>query len=332
MNESPLIHSSASIPPRRKSPSSDPFVVPVSAIFNRANAPMRTAFAPAGELTSTGLMMSGSSTERIRSLERQDVASIAAATAAANRRRREFSNCICTVILEAKVETECHVARRRERLERGRSVAGGSVGLWIDARVLRPENAEVAYRARDREGSPAEIAACPAVRRVERQRQLTEAHEIAVLDESGDRLSGMIASSGDARLIERGRADIDVASAVVTAEAANTLAVVIRLEIALVVDHRLEPEATLQEVETIRQCDFVFGKRIPKVGRGVADDDLTVRSRRAVGDDAIVVLVLPTEQWSRPPAVERIALAILLRAADDDVGHATQAHELVGIR
>src|SRR5215471_12538086 len=166
MNESPLIHSSASMPPRRNKPSSEPLVVPVVARLSRLKAPMRTALAPAGELTSAGLMMSGSSTERIRSLEMQAVASTATA-AAAIRKRRGFSNCICTGILEAKVETEGDISRWRKRLEGRRRVAGGAVGFRIDAGVLRPQDAEIAHRAREGERAPAEVLRSPPLGGVE---------------------------------------------------------------------------------------------------------------------------------------------------------------------
>src|SRR5881227_3409465 len=133
------------MPPRSKSPSSPPVVEPEVAELRRASAPTRTAFAPAADCTSAGLMMSGSSTERIRSLDMQAVASIASIATAAE--REEISVFISTVILEAEVESERDIARRSERLERGRCVASGAVGFWIDTGVLGPEDPEIAHGA-----------------------------------------------------------------------------------------------------------------------------------------------------------------------------------------
>src|SRR5687767_1142398 len=82
MNESPLFHSSARRPLSRKSPSDDELVFqPLVAEFSRPIAPSRTAFAPAADCTSSGLMMSGSRTSRTSVGVQPATVSIPAATA-----------------------------------------------------------------------------------------------------------------------------------------------------------------------------------------------------------------------------------------------------------
>src|SRR5690348_16934194 len=327
MNESPLIHSSANMPPRRNRLSS-----PLVAALRRASAPMRTASAPAGDCTSAGLMMSGSSTDRMRSLERQPVTSMAAARAAVPMTRREFRRYVCTVISEAEVKAEREVARRRERLEGGRRVTGGAEGFGIHARVLGPEDAEVADARRDPERPAPEVAVGPLFGRVEAERQLAPTNEVTVLYETGDRLGGAIASGGGTRLIESRGPAIDVASAVVAAQAANALAVVVHLVIALVIHHGRQPEPAVPEVEAVRHRDLVLREGIAKVRRRVADGDFADGGVGVVGNDSVAVLVLIAEQGPRPPAIERIPFAILLRATQDDVRYAAEAHELVAVR
>src|SRR5881275_90701 len=162
MNESPLIHSSASTPPSRNKLSS-----PLVAVLRRARAPTRTASAPAADWTSAGLMMSGSSTDRIRSLETQLATRTAAAISAEPHHRRGMNRYGCTVISETKVEAKGHVARRRKGLERGGRVTGGAVRFGIHASVLGPEDTEIAHGTRDSERAAAEVAIGPAIRRVE---------------------------------------------------------------------------------------------------------------------------------------------------------------------
>ena len=133
-------------------------------------------------------------------------------------------------------------------------------------------------------------------------------------------------SKSDASLADQPRA-------VEAARAADALGVVVDLVPALVVDHRAEAQATVEQVDAARNASSRFGATVAVEHGRVGDRDLDVERRdlRVVRDDPVVVLVVPARQPARPPAVERIALALLLRRADD-VRHAAKAHELVVVR
>src|SRR5215468_4247613 len=107
-------HSSTSKPPYSQA-LSPPDVM----VRRRPSAPKRSASAPSGELTSEGLMTSGSgalSSWSFRSVHAPSTIRLSPTVPAANRERRE-SLCIggWTLISVAEVETEREVRRRRER-------------------------------------------------------------------------------------------------------------------------------------------------------------------------------------------------------------------------
>src|SRR5918994_6803068 len=88
--------------------------------------------------------------------------------------------------LEAEVEAEREVGRRGECLELGSTVAVGAERFRVNAGVLRPYRVNVANGERRDEAATAQVPRRPRIGRRVRQRQLAEAHEIAVLDESTD--------------------------------------------------------------------------------------------------------------------------------------------------
>src|SRR5262245_27160863 len=240
MNESPLFHSSVNNPPSRKRLSP-----PVVAVFSRASAPSRTAFAPDAVATFPGLMMSGSSTERISSVDRHAAVESTAAVSSAAVRRAQKGRFVIYAIMrslflrsEAKVETEGEVRRRSEGLERGRRIAGRSKRLGVHTGVLRPDRPEVADGHRRDQAATTHVPRDERLRRSVRERHLAEAHEVAVLEEPCDRAARMLTYQHRARLLVQGCVAADQPRAVEATRAANALGVVVDLVPALVVHHR----------------------------------------------------------------------------------------------
>src|SRR5690606_2188194 len=92
--------------------------------------------------------------------------------------------------LEAKVETDSEVRRRCKRLERRRRVAGRAERLRVHARVLRPQDAEVACGKRDRRVPGAERAD-PRAGWNHDQAELAQPQEVTLLEEAADRAARM---------------------------------------------------------------------------------------------------------------------------------------------
>src|SRR6185437_3367162 len=208
INESPLFHSSASRPLRRKSPS-EPLLPPLVAELRRAIAPYRTADAPAADCTSLGLMTSGSvtlSTSETLQAASASVPTTASGAAQRSRKPRErivIWEVIGGVILEADGEAEHVVRRRPERLEFRRSVARCRKCFRVDTTVLGPDNAEVTSSERDGQAPAVQNLVREPVRSGVRQVQLTEADEVARLDEASDRALRRLAYCNRTCLLEQ---------------------------------------------------------------------------------------------------------------------------------
>src|SRR5690606_16837754 len=151
------------------------------------------ASAPAADCTSSGSMMSCTSTWRMLS-PHADVTSARPATSAAARHaldraepgeRLSFS-LVLVIVLESEGETEREVRRRSKRLELGRRVARRPERLRVDARVLGPEDTEVAHGRRRHEAAAAEDAHGQVLGEPVRQRELTPADEVTLLEEPAE--------------------------------------------------------------------------------------------------------------------------------------------------
>src|SRR5690242_6794803 len=162
---------------------------------------------------------------------------------------------------EAEVDAKRVVRRDTERLEfLARRVRGGAaltsetVDLRIDAAVLRPQ-VKVSRGEVDRGRPRAEIPARPAVGQRPRRGELAPANERRRLEEAVERLRRIITGRHDHRLLlERGaRHELPVddvrvhqAVAVLTADAADALRVVVPLVAALVVEQRRNAELVVE--------------------------------------------------------------------------------------
>src|SRR5690348_6163629 len=335
MYESPLFHSSANRPLSRNSPSELP-LPPAVALFSRPSAPRRTAFAPAADCTSLGLMMSGSWTcstsvelhaASARVAARVSDATIHERRARCRRGPAVMYEVIREVILEAEGETDRVVARGREGLELRRCVAssGCTEGFGVHARVLRPQDAQVPRRQGGGDAAAVEVALGPLLGCREGEVQLAEPDEVTILDEARLRLDGGLAHEHRPRLLEQRRVGIDQARAVEAARTADAFRVVVGLEAALVIDLCADANPPLPEVESVVERELVARQRIAQVVRERVVLDLAER------DDAVVVGVAVAEQRPHPPAVDGIPFLLALgRAAE--AGQATEADDLVLVR
>src|SRR5262245_25211989 len=199
MNESPFTHSSANSPPSRKRPSA-----PLVADVKRASAPSRTASAPAGDCTSAGLMMSGSCTSRT-SEGAHAVTSAKLVSSSANGRFVMIEIIFESPFLplEAERQAQREVRRGPEGLERRGRVAGRAECFWIYARVLRPEDTEVAHCECGNEAARVEEPIDPARIRTEAESDFAQADEIAFLEEAGNGPARVLAPHNGARLLEQ---------------------------------------------------------------------------------------------------------------------------------
>src|SRR6476646_9764987 len=168
-------------------------------------------------------------------------------------------------ISEADVESEREVRRDTERLEllarcvRTRRLrrAGETIDLRIDTAVLRPQ-VEIARREVDRRRTSAEILPSPLIGQVQRRRELAPPNERCRLEEAVERGRRIVTRRDDHRLLleRRPRHELAVdhirahqAEAVLTADAADTLRVVVPLVTALVVEQRREAEAVVEQID-----------------------------------------------------------------------------------
>src|SRR5690606_21699404 len=190
--------------------------------------------------------------------------------------------------------------------------------LRVHARVLRPQDAEVACGKRDRRVPGAERAD-PRAGWNHDQAELAQPQEVTLLEEAADRAARMQTHQLRACLIVVRRVRIDQTCAVVAAGAADALAVVVDEVAALVIHHAGQAQLATQQVDAGRHRELPARHRVAVVLGGVADDDLVLRRIGDPGDQAIAILVLPAEELHRPPAVQRVALTALLRGAVDDV-------------
>src|SRR5689334_6585766 len=158
-------------------------------------------------------------------------------------------------ISEADVEAEGEVAGEAERLELfawliGTRCAGRGTGetidLGIDAAVLRPQM-KIARGEVERCRVGAQIAASPRIGKRPRRRELTPPNERRRLEEAVERGRRIVTGRDDHRLLLERRARHELAvhdvrahqtEAVLTADAADALRVVVPLVPALVVEQR----------------------------------------------------------------------------------------------
>src|SRR5687768_2085367 len=157
---------------------------------------------------SSGLMMSGSVTERSSSVDVHAATGRTPIAITAAVRRLQPDSVLYTLIREmsseAKVDPEGEVRGRRECLELRWRIASGPKGLRVDTRILGPDGPDVSNRGGGGEAAAAEVAARPRLGRRVAERQLAEPNEVAVLEEAGDRAARVVAHEGDACLLLEG--------------------------------------------------------------------------------------------------------------------------------
>src|SRR5690606_2122501 len=146
------------------------------------------------------------------------------------------------------------VARRPERLR-------------VDARVLGPEDTEVAHGRRRHEAAAAEDAHGQVLGEPVRQRELTPADEVTLLEEPAEDARAELTHGDGARLLPERRLRVDQPAAVVAARAPDALGVVVDEVAALVVEERRQTEPVAEEVEPGRGRDLVTRQRVALEGR-----------------------------------------------------------------
>src|SRR5690242_995811 len=193
---------------------------------------------------------------------------------------------------EPEVEANRVVGRNTERLELlawrvggGAALARETIDFRVDATVLGPQ-VQVARGEVQRGRARAQIPARPALRQIPRRRELTPPDERCRLEEAVERLRRIVARGNDHRLLlERSaRNDLAVhdlrvhqAVAVLAADAADALRVVVPLVAALVVEERRNAEPATEEIDAGLQRREIPRRGIPAEDRVRTDEHFVLR-------------------------------------------------------